>query len=93
MTFSPTSGPTRGLDEANILALEGNTLSHRASTSVLGKKFVGMKMDVQTKANAVPSRSDALFSMIQHSLWATVTLEGLLRRRREICLLVLGAET
>ena len=65
LTFSPTSGPTRVLDEANILALEDNTLSHRASTSVLGKRFVGMRTDVQTKANSVPSRSDAVGSMIQ----------------------------
>ena len=55
----------RVLDEANISALEDNTLSHRASTSVLGKKFVGMKTDVQTKANTVPSQSDAVGSMIQ----------------------------
>ena len=41
LTFSPTSGPTRVLDEANILALEDNTPSHSASTFVLGKKFVG----------------------------------------------------
>ena len=65
MMFSPTSGPTRVLDEANISALEDNTLSHCASTSVLGKKFVGMKTDVQTKANTVPLQSDVVGSMIQ----------------------------
>ena len=65
MTFSPTSGPTRVLDEANTSALEDNTLSHRASTSVLGKMFVGMKTDVQTQAISVPSRSDAVSSVIQ----------------------------